>query len=304
MTQSVASIGIDVGGTKLLAGLVDADGQVLQVRRNDTRPGHLLDDMVDGAAWAAKQARDRDIAIVGIGVGLKGFVDAKAGRLVRSISLGLRDVPIADTLAKRFRLPCWLENDVHASALGELEFGLGRAHKDFIVFNAGTGISAGLIIDGRLHVGAGGMAGEIGHMAVLAGSGLRCACGRVGCLEDLIHRSRRGEAISLPSDARYGDMDVSYRLLAIGLANLVNAFNPSAIACVGGMLLNDTPAIAELAEVVRKLCLQSASDSLRQVVPAFGGYQAGLIGAGALPFLKSASRLPRSSNFGTLHVET
>jgi glucokinase len=285
-----ASIGIDIGGTKMLVGLIRADGRVLDRERAETRPTFLVEDMTRAVAAMLERASAAGLRVRGIGVAVKGFVDPEAGILVRSMSLDLEDLPVASLLATSFGLPVRVENDVHACTLGELRFGLGRTHRSFIVLNAGTGISAGFVVGGRLHVGAGGSAGEIGHMVVAADEARRCVCGRTGCLEDLILRCRAGETITMAPDERYGALTTEYRLLAIGLTNLVNAFNPSAVALAGGMLLQNPKAAEDLAAAVRRLCLRSAASVLGPIAPAFGGYEAGLVGAGSLPFLDASER--------------
>lgn len=285
MNEGLSSIGIDVGGTKLLCGIVKADGRILTVRQVETRASHLLLDMEALVADAQAEARGLGLTVSGIGIGMKGAIDPRAGKLVRSITLGLADLAITDVLRDRSGLSTWIENDVHAATLGELKFGLGREHRDFIMFNAGTGIAVGYVLDGRLHVGASGTAGEIGHMVVCGDLDLRCTCGRSGCLEDLIHRSRRGEPIAIASHEALKDVPIAYQLLALALTNLINAFNPSAVACMGGMLMNNAPMIDMLDQAVRRMALYPAAEALAPIVPAYGGYQAGLLGAASLPFL-------------------
>lgn len=284
------SIGVDVGGTKILCGIIDADGRVVSTSQTETRPLHLLADIEAMVETVRTEALDRGRALNGIGIGMKGAVDAHTGRLVRSITLGLADIAVTEPLQQRFGLHVWMENDVHAGTLGELAFGIGKTHRDFIMFNAGTGIAAGFVLDRRLHVGASGKAGEIGHMVVAGNMEARCTCGRSGCLEDLIHRSRRGEPVAIAAHDALEGLPVAYQLLALALANLVNTFNPSAVVCMGGMLMNNTPMIAKLDQAVRSLALLPAVKALSPIVPAFGGYQAGLVGAGSLPFIHMRAR--------------
>lgn len=282
MRERETAIGIDIGGTKVLGGLVEADGRIFERIEIPTRADRLLGDVVDLARSVASKASERGVGPNGVGVAAKGFVDSGSGRLVRSMSLGISDVPIVEAIQEALALPVCIANDVHACASGEIRYGLGREHDNLIVFNGGTGISAGFVSGGRLHQGAGGMAGEIGHMVVDGRETRRCACGRTGCLEDLVTRSRAGEPISVAEDARFGSLPPEYKLLAIGLANLVNGFNPSAVALVGGMFLKNPAVIGEFADAVQAMCLASAASSLQAIQPAAGGYDAVLLGAGTL----------------------
>lgn len=288
MTDVISTIGIDVGGTKILSGLIDDRGRIFSTHQCDTRASTLLADIEASVAQAQADARRLGFVVGGIGIGMKGAIDRLEGRLVRSITLGLENVLVVDTLRRRFKLPSYLENDVHAATLGELKFGLGQANRDFVMFNAGTGIAAGYVIDGRLHVGASGKAGEIGHMVVCGDTDYRCSCGRFGCLEDLIHRTRRHEPVKLAQHEVLRELPVAYQLLALALANVVNSLNPSAIACMGGMFLKNLPMIEMMDQAIRHLVLRPIADTLAPIVPAFGGYNAGLLGAGSLPFLRGA----------------
>lgn len=286
MTMQNVAIGVDVGGTKILCGLVSEDGKVLRSEQRPTRPESLLEDICTAAEGAREQARALGREVLGAGVAIKGFIDPQAGVLIRSMSLGVHDLPIARKLSQRLSLPVRIENDVHAATVGEMRHGLGSRHNTMIVFNAGTGISAGLVADGKLLRGGSGMAGEIGHMVVDAGFPHACKCGRYGCLEDLILRHRRGEPIELAEGTHQDGLTPDYVLLALGIANLVNTLNPTAIALVGGMFLKNTAVIPAFAVAVRSSCLASAGSALGDIRPAAGGYEAGLLGAGTLPFLQ------------------
>ncbi|WP_425052812.1 ROK family protein [Psychromarinibacter sp. S121] len=290
MTEETAVIAIDVGGTKILAGLVGRDGKIHSVSRRPTVGQSLLDDICELSNDVFERARPLGLRVEGIGVATKGFVDPDRRMLVRSMSMGVEGLRIGDEVEARTGLPVFVNNDVHACTKGEMLFGVGRRHRNFLVYNAGTGVSSGIVSDGRLHVGAGGVAGEVGHMAIAAGNGGKCKCGRNGCLEDLVIRARDGEAIALADDSRLDPLPLPYKLLAIGLANLVNVFNPSAVALVGGMFLNNLEVAERFGPVVRRLCLVSAADSLAEIGVTANGYEAGLIGAGTLPFLAGAGR--------------
>jgi glucokinase len=277
------SIGIDIGGTKMLAGVVSRSGQVLASHQTPTRADAYMDDAEALVARALASARALGASVDGIGLGTTGLIDHARGRLRRSLGLGLADVPIRDRLEARFGLPAFVDNDIHAAALAELEFGVGRQHADFMLFNAGTGVSVGMVLGGRLHRGASNLAGEVGHTS-LDGSGRACACGLPGCLEDSVVRARRGEDLEPVrfSHALEPSPGVEYGYLALTLVNLVNLLNPSAIVFAGGMYANRPDAVAWTADVLQREALEPAREAIAHVGMSAAGTEIGLIGAAAL----------------------
>jgi glucokinase len=234
------------------------------------------------AAAMAAAAREQGLAVAGCGAGVTGLVDHAGGRLVRSMNLGLEDVPVAAALSAACGAPGWVDNDLHAAALGELRFGVGRRYADFVLFNAGTGIAAGLVFGGRLHRGASNVAGEMGHSSVEQ-HGPRCPCGLPGCLEDSIVRLRRGEEVPpvrLPASAP--PPGPAYGYVALGVIHLVNLLNPPAVVLAGGMFTRQAGAVEWVADAVRAAALPVAVAGLREVCLAAAGASAGLVGAAAL----------------------
>jgi len=279
--MSVA-IGLDIGGTKLLAGLVDSTGRVLHTEERPMRPDRYLADLGALAAAAAAAARERGVAVAGVGAGVTGLVDRARGRLVRSLRLGLADISLAAALEEACGVPGWVDNDVHAAALGELRFGIGRRVRDFVVFNAGTGISAGLVLDGRVIRGASNVAGEMGHSSVEQ-HGPACTCGLPGCLEDSILRLRRGEPVPEVRLPRVGPPPApAYGYVALGVIHLVNLLNPAAVVLAGGMFTRQPGAVEWLRDAVRALALPVAAAGLQEIELSAAGRLAGLMGAAAL----------------------
>jgi len=175
-----------------------------------------------------------------------------------------------------------VDNDLHAAALGELRFGVGRRVRDFIVFNAGTGIAAGLVLNGRLIRGASNAAGEIGHTSVEQ-HGPTCACGLPGCLEDSILRLRRGEEVP---EVRLPQVPPppapAYAYVALGIIQMVNMLNPAAVVLTGGMFTGRPGAAEWVRDAVRALVLPIAATGLREIDLSAAGPRAGLIGAATL----------------------
>jgi glucokinase len=180
-------VGVDVGGTKIAAGVVDTQGQVygrVKLPTDTTRPEMTLQSIATGVISAIKAAQVSLEQISGVGLGIPGKVDAENGIGVLAVNLGWQDVPVKSWLEKALGLPCTIENDVGAAALGESLYGAGRGMANQVYLSLGTGIAARVISEGKLYRGAHGLAGEIGH-AVFEPGGPLCSCGARGCLEAL-----------------------------------------------------------------------------------------------------------------------
>ncbi len=260
------TVGIDVGGTKVLAGVVDSTGNILARERRVT-PGRdpqavedTIVDLID--SFTAKH----DVAAVGIGAA--GFVDASRARVMFAPHLNWRDEPLRDEVARRVRLPVVVDNDANAAAHAESRFGAGKGHRLVLCITLGTGIGGALVIDQRVFRGSNGMAGEFGHIQVVP-DGHRCPCGNRGCWEQyasgnalvrdarelieanspVAHRLRQivhGDASRLtgPQVTRAavdGDPLAKELLqeignwLGVGLAGMAAAFDPDCIVVGGGV---------------------------------------------------------------------
>ena len=276
------AIGLDAGGTKLLAGLVGRDGAVLHSEERPMRREHYLSDL-RALAVAMRAAAGRGLTPLGVGLGTTGLVDHMAGRLVQSLNLNLTDLPVAPCLSEACGLPAWADNDLHAATLGELYFGAGRRHPSFVLYNAGTGIAAGMVFGGRLHRGASNVSGELCHTSVEQ-HGPACTCGLPGCLEDSILRLRRGEAIPPVRLARVAEPPPTpaHAYVALGAIHLVNLLNPPALVLAGGMFTRQPGAVEWVTGAIRSTALPLAVAGLREIGLAAAGAAAGLVGAAAL----------------------
>jgi glucokinase len=260
------TVGIDIGGTKVLGAVVDAAGEIVSLDRRPTE-GHdvrkVEDTIVDVVAGFARQY---DVAAVGIGAA--GFVDVTRTVVMFSPHLNWRREPLRARVAERVRLPVVVDNDANTAALAECRFGAGRGHRFVLCATLGTGIGGALVIDNRVYRGANGMAGEFGHIQVVP-DGHRCECGNRGCWEQyasgnaLVREARElvrstspmarhlravvdGDADALDGPqitqaARDGDplsiellADVG-RWLGVGLAGMAAAFDPGCIIIGGGV---------------------------------------------------------------------
>jgi glucokinase len=198
--QKVYALGIDLGGTKTLAAVVDiTTGEVIASDRKPTRAekgqNHVSQHIINLSTAALEAAKlPAGAKIVAVGIGAAGQIDRKHGVVVDAPNLGVKDMPMADILGKQFGKPVGVGNDVEVAALGEYLYGSGRGYSTFVCLFVGTGIGSGIVQGGRLYAGLTGTAGEAGHMTIQAGGRL-CPCGSRGCLEAYASRTAITKAI-------------------------------------------------------------------------------------------------------------
>ena len=185
--NNIAIIGIDMGGTKVAAGILDSDGKILMELREPTALSDI-DEIESQLARICrsllKSGEEEGYRVAGIGVAVPGAIDVEAGVFIRGINLPWTDFPIKAFLEGEFGIRTEIENDANAGALGEKYYGAGKGLTDFIYISIGTGIGSGIVSGNRLVRGVSNRAGEVGHMIVDPG-GPRCKCGAIGCLESV-----------------------------------------------------------------------------------------------------------------------
>jgi glucokinase len=174
------TVGIDVGGTKVLGGVVDATGRVLDRQRRET-PGKSAKAVEDTIVELVSAFRE-DHEVGAVGIGAAGFVDGTRAVVLFSPHLAWRNEPLRDAVMSRLRLPVVVDNDANTAAIAECAYGAAVGQRQVICITLGTGIGGALVLDGRVYRGANGMAGEFGHMQVVP-DGRRCECGNRGCWE-------------------------------------------------------------------------------------------------------------------------
>jgi glucokinase len=308
------TIGIDVGGTKIAAGVVGTDGRIVARTDRDT-PADSVDETAKAICDAAAElAADHEVEAVGIGAA--GFVSSDRSTVLFAPNLAWRDEPLGTRLADVLKLPVVVENDANAAAWAEFAFGAAKDAEHMVCLTVGTGIGGGVVIDGELLRGAHGVAAELGHMRVVPG-GHRCGCGARGCWEQYasgraLVREGRAQAesgslsaaqmlsvcgITDPAEltgpmitmaATAGDpcatelLEDLGRWLGEGLASIATLFDPSVIVIGGGV------------SAAKELLLTPAQRAFERNLPArsnrphpsFGlaelGNDAGLIGAADL----------------------
>ncbi len=306
---------IDLGGTKLLAAIV-SDGQVLARERSLTL-AHEGPEPVIGRIFSAinnvLDASNMTLAeIGGISLAVAGAIDMTRGIVTASPNLpGWCDVPLRDIIGERFKTSTFLINDAKAAALGEHRYGAGKGVKNLLFLTVSTGIGGGIIIDGELYFGKSGSAGELGHMTIDV-DGPRCLCGNSGCLEVLasggavareaIKRVQSGEksiiteivggkveeitAETVSKAAEQGDpvalgvISKAAKYLGVGMANIVNIFNPEMLIVGGGMSKMGELLLAPARHQVQAHAFRLAAEAVR-IVPALLGDDSGVLGAAA-----------------------
>lgn len=305
-------IAVDLGGTKIAAGLVDRDGAV---SRRSSAP--TADSSEEAVLAQLEQAID-DLAaagFAGLGVGVPSTIDQRSGRAVSSVNIPFAGVDLRERLAGRFGVPVTIENDANAAALAEHRLGAGRGSRHMIMLTLGTGVGGGLILDGKLYRGGIGAAGELGHITLdLNGPPCQGTCPGRGHLEalasgtaadalaaeraaaspegDLGRAAAAGKtpdarlaaelAAEGPGDAREVLAHVGFHL-GVGISDLVNVFNPEVVVVGGGFARAGDLLLEPARRVVAERALVPARDEVR-IVPAELGSEAGLVGAGLVAF--------------------
>lgn len=307
-------LGIDLGGTNIVAGVVDSNYRVISKARCKTltpRPAaQIAEDMAEVAARAASAARITLDDIDGFGIGTPGSVNEDTGTVIYSNNLGFYNVPLGEIMKNLTGKEFFIANDADSAAYGEFIAGAGKGTKNFVMITLGTGVGGGVIIDGKICSGFNGAGGELGH-TVIHMNGESCTCGRNGCFEAyasataLIRQTKQmmtkypdslmwklcGGDISKVNgltsfDAmRQGDMaattvvDEYIGYIAIGTANLINIFQPE-VFCIGGGVSKEGDTIIEpLKEIVSGENYARVTDKKTNIRTAQLGNDAGIIGA-------------------------
>jgi glucokinase len=309
------TIGVDMGGTKLLAGAVDP-GLSVHYRAQRSLGGldqaALLDVTVD-AVEEARASADGEVAAVGFGIPC--LMDQRTGRAVVGVNLPLADIAFADVMAERLGLPVFVDNDANVAALAEHRAGAARGCSEAVVLTIGTGIGGGLVLRGELYRGAIGSAAELGHMVIeIDGPPCQGNCPNRGCFEAVASgtalarealriarerpRSGLGKALAdgreiagplvteLAHDGDKAALDVIALIgtrLGVAATNFTNIFNPEVVVVGGGVIAAGDLLLEPARAVVSTRALPPSRDHVRIVAARFG-VEAGMIGAAALAF--------------------
>lgn len=305
-------LGIDIGGTKLAVGVVDAAGAILargEVPTLATQgPERVLERIVRLSSQVLEEPVASAVPVSRIGIGCAGPVDRQAGLVLNPPNLpGWTRVPLVEHLEKALGLPAVLENDANAAALGELRNGAGKGARSLVYLTVSTGIGGGIILDGKIWHGVRDGAGEVGHMTLVP-DGPLCGCGNRGCLEALAsgpsiaRRAREALAGGRPSRlrdlqevtaadvahwAREGDgvaqgvWDESMRYLGLGVAAVITILAPERVVIGGGVARAGDLLFEPLRREVRARVKLVAVESV-PILPAALGRDVGILGAAAV----------------------
>lgn len=300
------TVGIDLGGTKIAAALVDAAGggvNACEVRTpTEGGPKAVIGAMVEGARRVMAGRSPQEIQ--GVGVGSPGPLDFRSGVVLAPPNLpGWEGIPLRDDLSRALGMDVLLANDASAATLAECRLGAGVGVKDMVYLTLSTGIGGGVIVDGRLRQGATGSIAEVGHQ-VIDIHGPACACGNYGCLEAMasgaairrMARERMGADLTAEEvavRAGGGDrralaiLDDVYRYLGTGIVNVVQMFDPALIVVGGGLSRIGRPLFDALQSALDANPFRGPHALRVQVVPAKLGQKAGVIGAALLPVARA-----------------
>jgi glucokinase len=299
-------VGIDIGGTKLVAAALTEDGTPVRRERTETPADGSEQELVDALVGLVRRLGPG----LPVGVGIAGLVDAD-GRIRYGPNVAVRDLPLQQRLADALGVRVVVRNDASVAVYGEWAAGAGRGHDDLIMLTLGTGVGGGVMLAGRLAEGAHGFGGELGHMIIHEGGRL-CPCGNLGCLEAyasgtsigrraaellsqeaapsaLLDAGREPSGKQVTEAALAGDplarrvLTEAGTALGVGIASLANAFDPSRILIGGGAGIHG-------AELLRPAAVDAAQERLmgRAFRPALDiavadlGDDAGMVGAGLL----------------------
>jgi glucokinase len=307
------TIGVDLGGTKLLAGAVSSD---LAVHHRALRPADGLDQaaLVESCVQAVEEARAAVPGeVVGVGFGIPCLIDQRTGIAVMAVNLPLHDIPFRDVMTERLGLPVAVDNDANCAALAEVRAGAGAGCTELVMLTIGTGIGGGLILGGELYRGAIGAGAEMGHMVVeIDGPPCQGFCPNRGCLESVASGTALVREASLAVAARpdtalgraledgrpltgplitelahdgdpvaRGVLALVGRRLGVGIASLVNIFNPEVVVIGGGVVGAGEMLLGPLREEMLARALSPSKELVRVSAAAFGA-ESGMIGAALL----------------------
>ncbi|MDR1292181.1 MAG: ROK family glucokinase [Clostridiales Family XIII bacterium] len=318
-------IGIDLGGTNIVTGVVDGSGKILKRVNKPTdagrEPKHIIKDMAELALSAAEKAGVAMGDVGSVGVGVPGAANADTGIVEYAPNLYWRNVPLAEMLGAEIGMPVHIGNDANAAAYGEYTSGAGKGHGSVVAITLGTGIGGGAIENGKLLTGFNHAAMEVGHMVIRRG-GRACACGRLGCWERyasatgliITTRSAMGddkdtklwelvdgdigkvEGRTAFDAMKAGDETAKTVIatyiddLACGVINLINIFQPDILCVGGGVSEEGETLLAPLRGKVMEEVFSKNSEKNTEIVRAKLGNGAGVIGAAHLYKIREADK--------------
>lgn len=310
-------IGIDMGGMSIKIGLINEENEIVEritIPTDLTVPYQvLIERMADAVKQVLEQAGVTLEQCEGIGIGSPGTIDAENGIILYSNNFGWENIPIVAEMKKHLDARIEIANDADAAALGEVCAGAAKGAKDAVLLTLGTGVGSGVILDKKIFGGAMPGGCEMGHVSIQY-DGLRCTCGRKGCLEvyasaSALLRIAREKATSHPESVMHGmcGNDLKHMngkipfdaaeagdeagretveeyegYLACGIANVINTFRPEKVILGGGVAAQRENLTIPLQELVKDMCFGGRHGHIAEIVTSVLGNDAGIIGAANL----------------------
>lgn len=318
MTTGIIA-GVDVGGTAIKVALFDKSGSMLLKTQEPTPVAGGVDAIIEKIDQVVQQLISQlntsDAQLLGIGIGVPGFVDNKTGIVFEAVNLHWKThVPLREKLEQLAHVPVYVGNDANNAALGEMWQGAGKGATDLVAITLGTGVGGGVIVEGRVIQGVTGAGGEIGHITVEPTGGPACNCGKSGCLETyasataIIREGSRAakdhtspflaERLSQKGSVNAKDVfdaalagdesalaiiDQAAHYLGIGLSHLANILNPAKIVIGGGVSAAGDFLFDRIRSSFKQFALPITYDAC-EILPATTGNDAGVIGAAWLVY--------------------
>ncbi len=310
-------IGVDLGGTKILAAAVSESGEIVGRAKKKThadRPAEeILERLVAVCREAVEESKLTMDQICGVGIGSPGPLDPVKGMVIETPNLNLTKAPITDYVNRALGVPAFLDNDVNVGIFGEFVYGAGKGCRHLLGIFLGTGIGGGIIIDGKLLHGYSYNAGELGHIKVRA-FGARCGCGDQGCLEAYASKTamikkfqkavKKGKTTILTElienkwdrltsrvfrqafDAKdklvITELERAAKLTGVAVGSLLNILSPDKVVIGGGLMeALDKELLPIIQKYAKKNCFSMISKGV-EIVPAALGDDAGILGAAAI----------------------
>jgi glucokinase len=305
------TIGVDLGGTKMLIGVLDAESKVLWESR-EASTGQGEDELLELLVREIEEAKAACPGVTAVGLGIPATIDRERGVAVTAVNLPIHDLPVRDLVSERTGLPVFVDNDANVAALAEHLYGAARGARNAVMITVGTGIGGGLIVGGEVYRGSTGAGAELGHVVIdLDGPSCQGNCPGRGCVESLASgtalgregrlaaerdpdcalakmaaegREIDGKAVTeaaLDGDATaVGALELIGTRLGVAFASFANIFEPEAIVVGGGVMAAGDLLLGPARRELRRRALRPMNETA--VVPAEMGPDAGMIGAAAM----------------------
>lgn len=305
-------IGVDLGGTKITTAISDVEGHVLSKTTIATLSSEgekkVVERIIETIQFVLTESKIHQDLVVAIGIGSPGIINPIEGKIVMAANLPFENYCLVEPIHQHFDIPCYLENDANAAALGEFTFGAGRGKRNFIYVTVSTGVGGAAIIDGKLYRGNTSNAFEVGHMILDPRSQIRCNCGLYGDVEALCSGTamaksatnavKQGKETLLKDVQEISTKEVyeaylkkdavameilyeAFDYMGIAVANLITIFDPEMVVIGGGVSSIGDLFFDRVKASAKRSCLDFIFDPV-EIVPSSLGQDTGVFGALAI----------------------